>query len=475
MQLLGPVVAALACSFAFSFALHTQPGAEQETRTVDDAARSSDRSDLAARIDMIVAEALTQPDAVGFSVAVARGGDIVVAKGYGLAEVEHGVAANGDTLFRIGSITKQFTAAAVLRLVEQKKLNLDDDVREHLPHYSTGEHTVSLRHLLNHTSGIESYTSDGAFMERGTAFDLTAEEILARFEDRPFDFAPGERWSYNNSGYYVLGLVVEAASGKSYASYVQEEFFAPLELTRSRYDSSSAVIGNRAQGYQTLDGELANDAPFSMTIPGGAGGLACSAGDLVRWQIALFEGRVVSEASLAAMVAPTLLDDGRPIEYGFGLQLGEFRGRPFIGHGGGINGFNSMLQYFPGEDLHVAVISNSERVSSSALLDRIVASVLALPDEKILDLPLTEAQMARYVGSYRLVDDTLDVRVFVEDGKLMVQATDQSAFRILFQGEHEFRAEFDTSVRIVFDAKGDTSAEFKLHQGGGTVLALRVP
>jgi CubicO group peptidase (beta-lactamase class C family) len=475
MHLLGSVVAALACSFAFSLALATQPDSAVAPGAAGAAVRTDADVDLALRIDAIVAEALARPDAVGFSVAIARGEEIVLAKGYGLAEAEHGVAANAETLFRIGSITKQFTAAAVLRLAEQEKLDLDDPITKHLPHFPTGEYTVTLRQLLNHTSGVKCYTSDFEFMTRGTAFDLTDDEIVARIDGEPFDFAPGERWSYCNSGYFLLGLVVEKASGKEYAAYLEDEFFEPLGLARSRYDSSSEVIANRAQGYTIVDGALHNDAPFAMSIPGGAGGLACSAADLVRWQIALSRGRVVREASFAAMTTPTVLADGRPIDYGLGLQVGDFRGHPFVGHGGGINGFNSLLRWFREDDLHVAVISNSESVSSLELLERIAEAALDLAPEEIADLELSEEQLARYLGNYRLADDTLDVRVFVEGGKLMLQATDQDAFRLLAQGAHEFRAEFDTSVKIVFEAAGERSASFTLYQGGGTVLALRVP
>ncbi len=436
-------------------------------------AQSPNDPELASRVDELVHEALAQPGAVGFSVAVARGEQVLLAKGYGLAEVEHGVPAGPETLFRIGSITKQFTAAAILRLVEQGKLSLDDDLCKFLPDYPTQGHVVTIRHLLNHTSGISIYTVPD-FMINRTSRELTHEQVLAEFKDDPFDFAPGEKWSYNNSGYYLLGMVIEKVSGQAYGQFVQQEFFTPLSLARTRYDSTPEVIKNRAQGY-SLEGEtLVNDAAFAMSIPGGAGGLVSTAGDLVRWQIALAGGQVVSTASFQQMSTPTTLSDGKPVDYGFGLQLKEYRDQKYIGHGGGIAGFNSMLKFFPDQQVHVAVISNSESASSSSLAEAIAAVALNLPDENIQDMELTAAEMERYAGTYKLADLPMEAKVSSRDGKLYLQATDQPEFRLLAQGDHEFRAEFETGVKIEFDSSSEPAPSFVLNQNGSKITATRV-
>ncbi len=377
-------------------------------------------------------------------------------------------------MFRIGSITKQFTAAAIMRLIEQGHVGLDDSMNKYLPDFPTRGHTVTIRHLLTHTSGIASYTSDESFMRDRTANELTHDQVLAEFKDDPFDFAPGEKWAYNNSGYYLFGMIVEKVSGKSYAAYVQDEFFTRLGLTRSRYDSSSDVIKNRAQGYRVIDGKVANDKPMAKSIPGGAGGLMCSAGDLVRWQMALVSGNVVSEESFAMMTTPVVLPDGKSTEYGFGLALQTYRDHASIGHDGGITGFNSMMKYLPAEKLHIAVISNSESAGSNALWDAIAKEALAIRAEMISDLPLTAAEVERYVGSFKFEQIQLDTRIFVEDGKLMVQGKNQPSFRLLFQGDSEFRAEFDHDVKLVFDAEGEKAASFVLQQGGGRQVAKRV-
>lgn len=326
--------------------------------TVAPGARGDDG--LAREIDALVREAMQAPAAVGLSVAVAVGDEMVLAEGYGLAEVEHDVPADADTLFRIGSVTKQFTAAAIVRLAEQGKLYIDDDVRSFLPDYPTHGHEVTLRHLLTHTSGIRGYTELGPAFWSDAAVELTHDEMVARWKDLPFQFPPGTRWAYSNSGYYLLGMVVEEVSGRTYAEYLAQELFEPLELTHIRYDSNVDIVKNRAQGYRLVDGVLANDGLIATSRPGAAGALIASAKDLVRWQIALVSGEVVRPESYEEMTTPFLLDDNTETKYGFGLMLAELEGRPCVRHGGGIFGFNAELLYLPEERVSVAAISNCE-------------------------------------------------------------------------------------------------------------------
>ena len=334
---------------------------------------------LVERIDELVREQMKVPEAVGLSVAVAVAERIVLAKGYGLAEVEHGVRADAETVFRIGSITKQFTAAAIVRLYEQWKLDIDEDMTAYLPDYPTQGHTVTLRHLLTHTSGIQSYTGMGESFWRTASVDLTHDELLAGFEDEPFQFEPGAAFAYNNSGYYLLGMIIERVAQQSYADYVEAELFEPLGLTRTRYGSNADIIENRAQGYRIVEGELQNDQLISMNQPGAAGALISNARELVEWQLALVAGKVVEPESYAEMTMPFMLDDGSETTYGFGLVLGELDGRRLVQHGGGIHGFNSMLLHLPEEAISVAVISNCEQLSSQEVA--IAIARLALETE----------------------------------------------------------------------------------------------
>jgi D-alanyl-D-alanine carboxypeptidase len=424
------------------------------------------------KVDALAAEFLARPGGVGLSVGVARHGQLLLAKGYGLADAELEVPANGETLFRIASVTKQFTAAAILQMVEQKRLSLDDTLEDLLPEFPTPGHVVTLRQLLNHTSGIPSYTDIGPEWVAKWPLELSDTELLALVKDRPFDFEPGTNWAYNNTGYYLLGMILAKVSGTSYGEHLASVEFGPLGLERTRYDSNHALIRNRAQGYGLEDGQLVNDTYLGMSQPGGAGGLLSTGGELVRWQMALTSGKVVSPETYALMTTPTVLPDGRDTGYGFGLEVGEFEGRRCIRHEGGIFGFNSVLMWVPDEDLHVAVLSNGEALPSDRLADAIAFAVLGLQKAVVKDEPTTPALRARLAGSYHLEGTPMDARVFEEGARLKCQATGQEAFGLKWQGGEEFRADFDGDVRLVFDADAQG---FTLHQGNGKVHAGRTP
>jgi len=206
--------------------------------------------------------------------------------------------------------------------------------------------------------------------------ELTHEELLTLLRGESFDFAPGERFLYNNTGYYLLGMIIEEVTGKSYADHLRAGLLSPLGLTRTRYGSNMELIENRAQGYRMIDGELANDALIGMSQPGAAGAILSTAQELVQWQLALVGGEVVSPQSYELMTTPYVLNDGKETKYGFGLGLGAHAGQRAVRHGGGINGFNSMLAYYPEAQLSVAVISNSEACSAGSLAHAIAKALL---------------------------------------------------------------------------------------------------
>jgi D-alanyl-D-alanine carboxypeptidase len=425
---------------------------------------------LAQKIDALAAEQLAQPGGVGLSIAVAQRGKLLLAKSYGTADLEFDVPANEETMFRIGSVTKQFTAALVMRLVEQKKLALDDELAKYVPDFPLQGRKVTIEQLLQHTSGIKSYTDMGEPWQKVWPLELTHGELLALVKDAPFDFEPGTDWKYNNTGYYLLGMVIEKVAGKSYAEVLQAELCGPLGLARTRYDSNRDLIKNRAQGYG-LDGErLVNDQMIGMAQPGAAGGILSTAGDLVRWQMALVSGKVVTPESFTRMRTSLVLPNGHDACYGFGLKIAEWEGKPRVEHGGGIFGFNSMLFWIPGEDLHVAVISNGEPVSSSKLADAIAYAALGIEKPSVKDEPIPAELVALLRGDFAFPGIGLDSKLFEREGKLLLQATGQDAFRLLWQGGLEFRAEFDTDVKLVFAEDGKSLV---LTQGGRKVEGVR--
>lgn len=431
---------------------------------------------LITRIDAIAQRALAAPAAAGLSIAVARGDTILLDRGYGSADLEHGTPATDATLFRIGSVTKQYTAAAIMKLAEQGKLHLDDDFTTYID-YPTGGRVVTIRHLLTHTSGIKNYTDLPGFFDTA-ALDQPPEKVLDSVRNLPFDFEPGSKWAYSNTGYHLLGMVIEKVSGIHYAQYLQDEFLTPLHLTRTRYDVASDIIPGRARGYTVTGGRPANAPHLSMTVPFSAGGLMASAGDLVRWQIALAAGRAVSLDSYKQMTTPATLNDGSTTGYGFGLKIDGIDGHPNLGHGGGIHGFNSMLVYFPAEGLSVAVISSSPAVPAGLVAADIAREALNIKTPDLQDLSLPAAELEPLTGTYRINEIGMDLTVTTAAGKVMVQGTGQPAVPVMAQGGREFRASWDKSVRIVFDppaAPGEHCPSLTLHQGGGTFKALRVP
>lgn len=423
------------------------------------------------KVDALVAKRLAEPGAVGFSVAVAHKGDVLLAKGYGKAELEFDVAADAETMFRIGSITKQFTAALILRAAEAKKLTLDDTVDRFVPEFPLQGRKVTIRQLLNHSSGIPSYTDIGKEWEKVQPLELSHQELLALVAGKPFDFEPGTDWRYDNTGYYLLGMVLEKVHGKPYAQVVLDELCTPLGLLRTRYDSNKDLIKNRAQGYAFDGGKLANDDPLGLSQPGAAGALLSTAADLVRWSVALASGKVVGAEGYAQMTR-SLVIGGRDTHYGFGLMLGDVAELPCVMHGGGIHGFNSFLVHVPQHDLHVAVISNGERANSQKLAGAIVRAVLDLPEFVAKDLPLPATLRDQLAGDYRFVDIGMVLRVSAAGDTLRAkgQAEGQSEFKLLYQGEREFRAAFDHAVKLAFSADGK---KLELLQGGRTIFGER--
>ncbi|MBL8885774.1 MAG: beta-lactamase family protein [Phycisphaerales bacterium] len=424
--------------------------------------------DLTQKIDAAAAKLLADPAAAGLSIAIARNNEIIFAKAYGKADVEVAVAATPDSIFRIGSVTKQFTAAAIMRLVEQGKINLDAEIQVYLPDFPKKQWPVTIRQILTHTSGIWSYTDDDKFMERDASLELTPTELIACFSEKPLDFEPGTQWNYSNSAYYLLGSVIEKVSAKPYAAFVQDEFFTPLKLTHTRYESNSDIIPGRAQGYSFKDGKLANDKSIGADVPGAAGSLLSTATDLCNWEIALSSGKVVSPESYTQMTTPITAGE-KPTNYGFGLQINEWEGRKRISHGGGIFGFNSMLLTLPADEknpdtITVAVLSNSERINSGRFADTVTRYALGLEVFQPKDLDLSESDLARFSGEYAFEGIPLEIRLFARDGKLWAQATGQSESRLLYQGNNEFRPTFDTNVKFVFPAANADS--FVLHQRG---------
>ncbi len=414
----------------------------------------------------VIDEVKNRPEFVGLSVAVARGDRILVDRGAGIADLEWNAPADANRIFRIGSVTKQFTAAAIMKLAEQGKLGLDDPLAKYVPDLETAGHTVTIRQLLNQTSGIPNYTAQPGFA-KAMQFDVSEQEVLKLVAGVRFDFDPGTSWRYSNTNYFLLGMIVEKVSGRRYVDFMEDEFFTPLGLTHTRYGDMRDIIPRRAQGYDydPATRSVLNSVPISMNWPGGAGGLVSTAGDLIRWQIALTGGRAVSPASFAQMIGSTA-DTGDGVNrYGFGLMVNEANGQRKIWHNGGINGFNSILMWLPDEGLAVAVISNVIGLSSDVIGGRIVGELTSekpLPPLRATPQPGGEAFLRALIAQE--ASGTIDFSTLTEPMAALVRAHPaQPMFRswgeigkvtfleVGLNGLDSYRVDFSTGAAMIFN------------------------
>jgi CubicO group peptidase (beta-lactamase class C family) len=366
-------------------------------------------------IDRLLAETYPAGEP-GAAVLVERDGKVLLRQGYGMASLELGVPIRPEMVFRLGSITKQFTAFAILKLVEQGKLALGDDITRYLPDYPTHGQAITIEHLLTHTSGIKSYT-DLPVWRKVMRSDLSVAEMIDLWKDEPADFAPGEKWLYDNSGYFLLGAILEKVTGRPYGDWLAENVFTPLGLAHTRYGDDAPIVPGRVAGYQGSSGHYENAPYISMTQPYAAGALVSTVDDLARWSAALLSGAALRPDLLARMTTPYRLKNGRATGYGYGLAVGTYEGHRLIGHGGGINGFATQLLNLPDDRLVVVVLSNNpnHRPDPGMLAMRIAARLIGKPLEDRKPVALAPAVLDRCVGVYRIDDKT--TRVVTREGE----------------------------------------------------------
>ena len=415
-------------------------------------------------------------DAPGMAVLLARGDEILYRGAHGSASLELGVPLSPDQVFRIGSVTKQFAAAAVLKLAEDGKLSLDDPLAKFVPGYPGGD-KVTVEMLLNHTSGIRSYTDLQGVMEGPIRKDVTTAQLIDTFKDEKPDFAPGEGWYYNNSGYVLVGAVIESASGMPWHAYLDETFFKPLGMAHTRYgNEAEAMIPGHVDGYTDSNGKWARAMFLSMTQPHAAGALVSTVDDLLAWNRALHGGQLLQPESYARMVTPV----GKAAEhdYGFGISTGTLRGERQLQHGGGIFGFSAYLLYLPDSRLTAVVLYNADSGRPGMLGTGRIANLLAAhaigkpyPEKKAIEVD--EATLEQYEGVYRIDKDAARV-LRVKDGRLTSQRTGGLAHPLIAVAEDAFL--FDEGFsRIVFerDAAGQVEAMrfFPEDEGEGEVVA----
>jgi CubicO group peptidase (beta-lactamase class C family) len=403
------------------------------------------------------------------TVLVARGDDLVLNKAYGHANLEWDIPNTTNTKFRLGSVTKQFTAAGILLLEERGKLRVEDPIKKFVKDAPGTWDSITLNHLLTHTSGIPNFTN-GAEFQKLKQFPTAITEMIGWFRDKPLDFQPGEKMSYSNSGYILLGFVIESVSGQSYAEFVQQNIFAPLGMNDSGYDSNSAIIERRASGY-TNNGKTFLNADFvHMSIPHAAGALYSTTADLLRWQRGLYGNKLLRPESVRKMMTP--FKDG----YALGITIGESDNRKFVRHGGGIEGFNTELVYYPDTQITIAALSNVNGSGPSQIVSKLGpmahgANVTLTSERKEIAVPAET--LKKYVGTYSIAPN-VTVMVRLDGNQLTTQVSGQPKTPAFAESETRFFLKVvDAQFEFSSGPEGKVT-HLMLYQNGREIKAQRV-
>jgi CubicO group peptidase (beta-lactamase class C family) len=403
----------------------------------------------AARMEEVVQTYVRDRTFMG-TVLVARGSEVILSKGYGSANLEWDVPNTPATKFRLGSITKQFTAASILLLEERGKLTLDDPIKKYVPDAPAAWDAITIFNLLTHTSGITNFTNLPDYKSlKGD--EMPVAKTIATVRDKPLEFVPGEKMSYSNSGYLVLGHVIEKVTGASYEKFVADNIFTPLGMKDSGYDSNTAIIARRAAGYMPSPAGPVHAGFVHMSVPHAAGALYSTTEDLLRWEQGLFGGKVVSPASLAKMTTPFKGD------YALGVVVQTAGGRKVIQHGGGIDGFNTFLAYYPDDKLTVAVLANingqTPNQIAAKLADLAHGRVVQLTSER-KEITLPVPTLSKYVGTYELAPGA-HMMIRLDGDRLTTQLTGQQQFPIFAESETKFFLKVvEAQVEFFTDASG---------------------
>lgn len=415
-------------------------------------------------------EAAVKVNGFSGSILVARDGKPVVNRGYGMANIELDVPNTPQTVFRLGSVTKQFTGMAIAMLAERGKLNVDDPICKYLTVCPEIWKPLTIKNLLTHTSGIANYTGFPEFAKTAV-LPMSSDEMLALLKDKPLDFAPGEKYAYSNSGYYLLGLIIERTSGKSYADFLRENIFTPLGMKNTDYDSPIRIIKNRASGYARQGGEVVNASYMDMTIPYAAGALFSTTEDLLVWDQALYTEKLVSKKTLDEIFTP--FKNG----YGYGWGIGKKFNRREISHGGNIYGFAAEIARFPDDKVTVIVLSNAQGAPAGRIGNDLAAIFFGEPYEipqERKEIALDAKILEKYVGEYKIDQPSVTISILLENGKLMGQVMWQGKFALAAESETVFFSK-DVGAKITFnkDAEGKVSG-LTLSQGGSNFPAKKI-
>lgn len=366
-------------------------------------------SELLTKIESYVQQ-FYSTDKPGAAILVMKNGEVIFRKGYGMANLELEVPIEPHMVFRIGSITKQFTAIAILILYEKGEIDLNNDIHKYLVDYPSTGVKITVENLLTHTSGIPNYTDLPAFLS-SVRNDMSPQEIICTFKDLPLEFEPGEKFQYSNSGYILLGSIIEQISDIKYEEFLQKYIFKPLNMTHTGSDISEHVLSGRVAGYAHKDNEYNNATYISMTQPYAAGNLISNVDDLALWTMALYGGKLIGTDTLSKALKTSVLKNGDTTQYGYGCITYKYENVSFVGHTGGVNGFCSGNVYIPSEKTFIAVLCNCGNpvIFPDVIVHNLAAIAIGKPVDKPVLNDIDENELDCYVGSYKIADHVLRV------------------------------------------------------------------
>lgn len=398
-------------------------------------------------------------DGPGVSFLIAKDGKPIYQKAFGMANLELQVPMTPNNVFEIGSMTKQFTAVSILMLEEQGKLNIEDDITKYIPDYPTQGKKITIHQLLNHTSGIKSYTNMSKFISMART-DMSPKELIDVFKKEPMDFDPGDQFLYNNSGYILLGYIIEVASGETYPDFIQKNIFDTLGMTSSSYGSMQNIVPNRASGYSESENGYVNADYLSLTLPYAAGSIMSTTSDLLEWENALNSNILIKKESYEKAIHGSTLNDGSHISYGFGLEEGDVNGSPSIQHGGGIFGYTTMGIYLPKEKIYVVGLTNCDCKNISSVATKIAAMAIGkpFPDKKDA-ITLSESQLQKWVGAYQFENDVIRF-ITLENGQLFSQREGSTNLKIYPLTNVKFIFDGGTESYLFSDKNGTSQVNF---------------
>lgn len=449
--------------------------AKELVRKVPSAPKADLKPEQLANIDHFVTEEMEREQIPGISVGIYSRGEILLAKGYGLADVELNVPVKPETIFQSGSVGKQFVSAAIMMLVEEGKISLDDSIVKYFPNAPASWKPILVKNLLSHTSGLAEYETPDRSGAAGPFYlrlDFTEDELVEKTEALPIEFAPGEKWNYRNTNYLLLGIMIHRVTGKHYADYLQERIFKPWYMTTTRLISEADIIPNRASGYRLVARKLQNQEWVSPTFNStGDGTLYFNVLDLAKWDESLYGTSLLKQSSLDRLWTVFPLNDGKPnpADYGFGWVISQINGHKLITHGGAWQGFTCSIRRYVDDNLTVVVLTNLADADPDLFAEKIAglvnASLMPLPPKEHQEAAIDPKVYAGYVGKYQLDRGPVFV-ITAEAGHLFAQLGDQPRFQLFPESERDFFYKVvDAQITFVTDSQG-RATELVLHQRG---------